>query len=218
MPDIIFDIDETYDPMEDLHRASGKDKKHLAELYREIGYLKPDPTRGIFKEIGHTIMDTNNRLGLGFGRTIEELSGNPRMRERYENKIELDPQYGPDEFYSPSSLKPSHIARTVTTGAVQSVGAIGAGMLGTAVGGPAGGVAAAGTFTFGQIYGDTVKEYRDAMPGEDEGVVQGLAFASAVGQSLLETVIGPEKVIAGFGKSFFSCDFLLGVNLGISAL
>ena len=204
MPDIVFDIDENYNPMEDLRRAEGKDKKRLAELYREIGYLKPDPNRGVFKEIGHTFMDTNNQLGLSFGRTIEELTGNPNMRERYEWEIERNRQYGADEFYSPSSLKPSHVARTVTSGAVQSLGAIGAGMFGNLVAGPPGGIAAAGAVTFGQIYGDTVKEYRDAMPGEDESVVKGLAFTSAVGQSMLETIIGPEKMIAGFGKSFFS--------------
>ena len=77
MPDIIFDIDENYNPMEDLHRASGKDKKRLTELYREIGYLKPDPNRGILTETGHAIIEVckgQNRIILhgGANQAIDE--------------------------------------------------------------------------------------------------------------------------------------------------
>ena len=195
---------ENFDAEAELRKANGKDRKILADTYTRWGILPPDPNRGVLTSIGHTVLDTGNQLGLGFGRTIEELTGHAAMRQKFENEIASNPQYGPDEFYSPSSLKPAHVARTVTTGVTQSVGAIGAGMAGNLIGGPAGGLAAMGGFTFGQIYGDTVKDYREAMPGEDESVVKGLAFTSAVGQSLIESIIGPEKVIAGIGKGFFA--------------
>ena len=173
------------------------------ERRREIGLLPPQD-EGIFKETlkaaGNTVLD----LGRSFGSTLEETTGISGMREYFDDVKRTHRHWEGDPSYRPSSLKPSHVARTIATGVTQSVAAIGAGALGTLAAGPAVGAAAMGATTFAQLYGDTVKDYREAMEDESDELVKGMAFLSAAGQAAIETVLGPERVLAGIGKGFFS--------------
>ena len=177
--------------------------RYRQERNREIGLLPPQD-EGIFKETlkaaGNTVLD----LGRSFGSTLEETTGISGMREYFDDVKRTHRHWEGDPSYRPSSLKPSHVARTIATGVTQSAAAIGAGVLGTLAGGPMGGAAAMTGVTFAQLYGDTVKDYREAMEGESDELVKGMAFLSAAGQSAIETVLGPERVLAGIGKGFFS--------------
>ena len=177
--------------------------RYRQERNREIGLLPPQD-EGVFKEtlkaVGNTVLD----LGRSYGSTLEETTGISGMREYFDDVKRTHRHWEGDPSYRPSSLKPSHVARTIATGVTQSAAAIGAGALGTLAAGPVGGAAAMTGVTFAQLYGDTVKDYREAMEGESDELVKGMAFLSAAGQSAIETVLGPERVLAGIGKGFFS--------------
>lgn len=173
--------------------------KFWIEQFKKAGVL-PAEREGIITETLQSAGNTALQVGKGIGSTIEETTGDPSMRQYFQEKEAANPQWRPDPNYSPSSLHPADIARTVSTGVTQSAISLGAGVVGGMVGGAPGAIAATTAGMFSQTYGERVKEYREAMPGADEGVIKGWAFLSSLGESLIETVAGPEQMVAGAFK------------------
>ncbi len=139
----------------------------------------------------------------GLASTAEELGFGSGMRQATDDWMANTQHLRPYEGYKAFSLNPTDIARTVGQGAAQSAGSMVVGAATTAAtGNPVAGTAAMTALMFGQIYGDRVKEYRDIMKGIPDAQVKALALVSSVGESLIESYIGPEQaVVKLFGKS-----------------
>ncbi len=174
-------------------------EKFWIEQFKKAGLLAPERD-GIIKEAAQAAGSTALQVGRGIGSTIEEVTGEPAIRQYFQEREAAKPHWRPDPNYSPSSLHPADVARTVSTGVTQSALSLGAGIVGGAVGGAPGALAATTAGVFAHTYGDRVKEYREAMPDADDGVIKGWAFLSALGESLIETVAGPEQMVAGMFK------------------
>ena len=178
------------------------ERQFLLNLAEETGQIAPRKD-GMLKEFGQGVAYGGMGVMHGLLSTAEELGFGSGMRQWADDVMSRNQQLAPYEGYSGFSLNPTDIARTVGTGAAQSLGsmAVGAGAT-IATGNPAVGTAAMTAFMFGQIYGDRVKEYRDVMKGVPDGQVKALALLSSVGESLIESYIGPEQaVVRLFGKS-----------------
>ncbi len=185
-----------------LERLQGRERENFLDEMESRGRISPRKD-GMLKEFGQGVVYGGMGVMHGLLSTAEELGFGSGMRQWADDVMARNQQYAPYKGYSGFSLNPTDIARTVGTGAAQSVGsmAVGAGAT-IATGNPAVGTAAMTAFMFGQIYGDRVKEYRDVMQGVPDGQVKALALLSSVGESLIESYIGPEQaVVKLFGKS-----------------
>ena len=138
----------------------------------------------------------------GFGSTLEELDLGDGLNNYMTDVMERNQDLLPDPTYKATSFDPAHLGRTIGTGTGQSGTALTAGVVTTALSGgnPVAGGAVITGITFAQTYGDEVKEFRKAMPNQSEDTIQGLAFISALGQGLIESVAGPEAIASGLAK------------------
>ena len=185
----------TWDGLSDKQRAA------RAARWERIG-LTPPKKDGVLTEAWQGAAGATLDVMRGFGSTAEELGFGSGMREYFDDVKSRNRQYDPYPGYKAASLDPTDIARTIGSGVAQSTLSTAAGMATTAATG--GNVFAGGavmtSIMFAQTYGDRVKEYREMMPDQDEGTVKGLAFASSFGESLIESVCGPEAVLNGVAK------------------
>ena len=194
----IIDIPDDYDYEEGL---TAKERKRLAEAMEAVG-ITPPKKDGILTEFGQGFAGAALDVGRGFGSTIEETTGYSGMREYFDEVKARNRQYDPYPGYKAASLDPVNIARTVGSGVAQSSLSLGAGLVTTAAtgGNAAAGAYVMGSIMFGQLYGDRIKEYREAMPEQDDFTVRQLAFYSAAGESLIEVALGPEAIFNGIAK------------------
>lgn len=193
-----------------------KNDKEWYDYLQRRGIIAPE-NEGFVTETLQGAGNAALNFGQSIGSTVEELGGGTGIKDYFKRKEAAHQNWEPDENYSAMSLNPGNIGRTLGSGVTQSAAAVGTGIVTTAAtgGNAIAGLTAAGAVTFGQIYGDTVKDYRAALPNEDESTVKGLAFVSAAGQSLLETVLGPEKMAAGITKKICT-DALKETTLSMS--
>lgn len=177
--------------------------KKLESLAEKFGIVPPKKD-GILTEAGQAAMDAGTNVIRGIGSTAEELgiTWGDDLREGMDDIRARNQQWLPDPEYKATSFDPAHLSRTISSGVTQSGTALAAGLATTiATGGNAfaGGAVTTGLI-FTQTYGDEVKDFRKAMPGQSEGAIQGLAFFSALGQGLIESVAGPEAIASGLAK------------------
>ena len=178
-----------------------KERRRLFELMERVGLVAPEKN-GILTELKQGAHGAAIDTLRGIGSTLEETTGYPGMREYFDEVKARNRHLDPYAGYKAASLDPVNIARTIGSGAAQSGLSMAAGIATTALTGGnafAGGAVMTGTM-FMQLYGDRVKDYRERMPEQDEGTVKGLAFASALGESLIESVCGPEAAFNGLAK------------------
>lgn len=180
----------------------GPERRALIEEMRKYGMLPPE-NDGFFVEFGEGAGMAALDVMRGIGSTAEELGMGSGMRQYFDEAKAGHQDWNPHPGYTAMSLNPGNLGRTIGSGVAQSTLSMAAGFATTLA---TGGNAVAGTAVmtgvmFGQIYGDRVKEYRQVMPDQDEGTIRGLAFISAAGESLIESVIGPEQIATGIAKS-----------------
>lgn len=186
---------------------SNENDKKLIELAQKTGLIAPR-NDGFLAEAEETI-------GLGFLKgkkalvdtlkhhlpsQIEVILPVSDWSDSLADEIEKHRHWEAPEGYSPLSLKPSHLVRTLGTGAVSMLPTAVASVAGTAAGGPVAGVTAGITTSYAMLFGNTYEEYRAAMPDVDEWKVRTLATLSAGGQAVIEQFLGPEKLLSGLGK------------------
>lgn len=166
-------------------------------LAERLGAVSPRRD-GMVTEFAQGFMQGGVGVLEGLGSTAEELTGSSGLRQYAQDILERNRQWQPDPDYSALSLSPANIARAVGSGTAQSLGSVAAGAAATAAtgGNLLAGAAASAAVTFGTLYGDTVKEYREAMPEQDDTTVKALAFLSAGIQSALEGSLGPEQMVS----------------------
>ena len=186
-----------------LERLQGEQREQLLNEMERRGRIAPRKD-GVVKELGQVFQYEGQNAVRAFASTAEELGMGPGMRQKAEEWMARNQHLRPYPGHTTWSLDPVDIARTVGGGIAQSLGGLAVGAATTiATGGnAAAGTAAMTTFMFGRIYGDRVKEYREAMPGVAERNVKALALVSSLGESLIESYIGPEQAaLKLFGKS-----------------
>ena len=188
-------------PYERVKGKSSRDRQKAIEEMRSEGLLPP-VNEGFLSEMGQGAGLAVLDVGRGIGSTLEEVGFGSGLKDFFEEAKAVRQHWNPDEDYSAMSLNPGNLGRTLGSGVAQSAMALGAGATATLLtgGNLFAGAAASASVTFGQTYGDIVKEYREAMPNQKESTVKGLAFISAAGQSLMESVLGPERLAAGIAK------------------
>ena len=183
-----------------LEGFSPEEREKEIESLRSVGELSP-VNEGFFTETGQSIGLALLEAGRGWGSTIEELSGDTGVREYFEEAMRTRQHWRPDKNYTPLSFNPGNIGRTIGSAIGSTAAPLVAGVATTvATGNPMAGAAVTGTVTFATLFGDEVKEFRQNMPHQDESTIKGLAFLSATGQSLIESVLGPERLAVGLTK------------------
>ena len=183
-----------------LDGFSPEEREKEIESLRSVGELSP-VNEGFLTETGQSIGLALLKAGRGWGSTIEELSGDTGVREYFEEAMRTRQHWRPDKNYTPLSFNPGNIGRTIGSAIGSTAAPLVAGVATTvATGNPMAGAAATGTVTFATLFGDEVKEFRQNMPNQDESTIKGLAFLSATGQSLIESVLGPERLAVGLTK------------------
>ena len=178
-----------------------KRRQQAIDRARSMGRLAPVKD-GALTELGQSIGNEALNVGRRFGSTLEETGLGSGVKDYFEGVKAEHRDWEADPRYRAMSLNPANVARTLGSGVTQSVLPMAAGVATTlATGGNAfaGGAVTTGLM-FGQTFGDRVKEYREAMPQQTEGIIKGLAFVSAAGESLIETVMGPEQLARGIAK------------------
>ena len=197
-------VPEKFSHFKKLDTLKGKEREKYLEYLEKSGLIAPG-NDGFFTELGQGTAQGAVSGLAGFGKTLEDIGLGSGVKEYAEDVLRRNKQWNPHEDYSAFSLNPGNIGRTIGQGLGSTAASLGTTVATTlATGNPVAGLAAGGAVTFSQIYGDTVEEYKKAMPDQDPGTVRGLAFLSASGQSLIETVLGPEKIFAGFAKGIAS--------------
>lgn len=194
-------------PRKDLRKIAGKlrytpaDYKRLEEKAERYGFVLPERD-GILTEAYQGTAHGVLSVAKGVGSTLAEAGITDKVDDYMGEVMNRNQHLRPDPEYKALSIDPANIARTIGTGVGQSAVALGAGVATTAATG--GNVFAGGAMTtgliFAQTYGDEVRDFRDAMPNQDEDVIQGLAFFSSLGQGLIESVAGPEAIASGLAK------------------
>lgn len=183
-----------------LEGFSPEEREKEIESLRSVGELSP-VNEGFLTETGQSIGLALLEAGRGLGSTIEEFSGDTGVREYFEEAMRTRQHWRPDKNYTPLSFNPGNIGRTIGSAIGSTAAPLVAGVATTvATGNPMAGAAATGTVTFATLFGDEVKEFRQNMPNQDESTIKGLAFLSATGQSLIESVLGPERLAVGLTK------------------
>ena len=172
---------------------SEKEYQKYKDQAEKFGLIKPRKD-GVLTELKQGFAKGGFQVLEGIGSTMEEAGLGSGLADWSRRVQRRNQQWNPHEGYSAMSLDPANIARSVGSGVAQSLGSIGAGMAATTVtGNPLVGSAVGIGLTFAQTYGDTVKEYREAMPDQDESTIKGLAFLSSAVESVIEMGFGPEK-------------------------
>lgn len=172
-------------------------RERLFQMQERVGSVKPRKDSFI-TEAGEGVVSGATQVGRGFASTLDELGyGDPLQAiTAWERRNQ---QYRPSEGYQAFSADPADLARTITTGITQAATGIGLGLGATAItGNPIVGGGVTFASTFGQTYGEEVKDFRRDM-SEDDAQLYG--FMSAAGQSLLESVLGPERLVGGLAKT-----------------
>lgn len=185
---------------------SGKTPEQKQKLYdrlERLGLVAPRKD-GILTELAEGAEGAAYGVGKGLGSTLEEATGYSGMKQYFGDVMRRNQQLNPYPGYKALSLNPTDIARTIGSGAAQSTLSLAGGVAATALSGgnPVAGVIAGTATMFGQVYGDRVQEYREAFPDEDESVVKGYAFLSSLGESFIETLLGPEQLATGIAKKW----------------
>jgi len=182
----------------ELIRGLGdKQRAEAFSAFESVGIVPPKKG-GVIEEGLQGIASGALQVGKGFSSTLDEL-GISSPLESITDYERRNQQFRPSADYEAFSLDPANLARTITTGITQATTGIGAGIATSLVtGNPVAGGAVTFASTFGQTYGEEVKDFRRDMP---EGEAQTLALVSTIGQSLLESVLGPERLVGGIGKS-----------------
>ena len=190
-------------PEPDWTGISEERRKKMLERWEKTGLVSPRKD-GAFTELGQSLGGGLLDVGRGIGSAIEEATGYSGMRESFEDLKGRNRHLDPYEGYTAASLDPVNIARTVGSGVATTLPSAVVGTAATVLTGGAAlpGVIAGTGVMFSQLYGDRVNEYRELMPDQDELTVRNLAFASAVGESLLETCLGPETLARGIAKKW----------------
>lgn len=207
MPFVFNEKDRHYNNIPDVPIARNwndlpeDERKREFKRAEELGFVAPRKD-GFFTEMGQAALGAAYGVGKGLGSTLEETTGYSGMKKYFGNVMLQNQHLNPYPGYKALSLNPTDIARTIGSGAAQSTLALGGAVVGGVLGGGIGGIAASTGMMFAQIYGDRVQEYREAYPNQDEGTVQGLAFLSSLGESLIESVIGPEQLATGIAKKW----------------
>ena len=177
-----------------LSMDNDTDRRNILDAFESIGEIRPRRD-GVLTELGQGFMSGVTGTVRGVASTLEELGATPEWRKSMDAYLQRNQQWMPPDDYEAFSLSPTNIAYAVGSGAGQTLPSMAAGIAGNAAL-PGLGTALMGSTIFAQIYGDTVKDFREAMPSQDEGTIKGLAFISAAGQSLLEGALGPELAIS----------------------
>jgi len=178
-------------------------KQKLFDRLERLGLVAPRKD-GILTELAEGAEGAAYGVGKGLGSTLEEATGYSGMKQYFGDVMRRNQQLNPYPGYKALSLNPTDIARTIGSGAAQSTLSLAGGVAATALSGgnPVAGVIAGTATMFGQVYGDRVQEYREAFPDEDESVVKGYAFLSSLGESFIETLLGPEQLATGIAKKW----------------
>ena len=95
-----------------LEGFSPEERKKEIESLRSVGELPPI-NDGFFIEtwqgVGYNVL----RAGISIGSTIEEISGDTGVREYFEEAMSTRQHWRPDKNYTPLSLNPGNIGRTI---------------------------------------------------------------------------------------------------------
>lgn len=164
---------------------------------REKAGIIPAQRDGFFGEISDSYRLGMAQFKRSLGTTAEELGFNSAgvaTRHEAENYIRDNQQLQQSEDYSPLSLSPSDLGRTVGSVAASTTGVAVAGLLGTAAGGPVVGASMGASVAFGQRYGDKVQEYRQELPEDSKDMAESLAFGVSAAMGIFESFLGPEAV------------------------
>ena len=193
-------VPEKFNPLKKLDTLHGKEREKYLEFLEKSGFIAPG-NDGLLTELGQGAAQGAVSGLASIGNTLDKAGLGSGVKEYAEDVLRRNRQWGAHEDYSAFSLNPGNIGRTIGQGLGSTAASLAAGVGTTLLtGNPVAGLAAGGAVTFAQTYGDTLDEYTKAMPDQTPQTVKGLAFFSAAGQSLIETVLGPEKVFAGLAK------------------
>ena len=193
-------VPEKFNPLKKLDTLHGKEREKYLEFLEKSGFIAPG-NDGLLTELGQGAAQGAVSGLASIGNTLDKAGLGSGVKEYAEDVLRRNRQWGAHEDYSAFSLNPGNIGRTIGQGLGSTAASLAAGVGTTLLtGNPVAGLAAGGAVTFAQTYGDTLDEYTKAMPDQAPQTVKGLAFFSAAGQSLIETVLGPEKVFAGLAK------------------
>lgn len=194
-------VPSNFNPYKKLDSLSGREREKYLEFLEKSGFI-PASKDGFFTELAQGTAQGAVQQFAGLGKTIEELGFGSGVKDYAEDVLRRNQQWNNPDDYSAFSLNPGDIGRTIGKGLGSTAASLAAGTATTlATGSPVAGVVVAGGVTFSQIYGDTVEDYKNAMPNQSPEVIRALAFFSASGQSIMESVLGPEKFVAGLAKS-----------------
>ena len=180
---------------------SPSEYKELLNDAEKYGVIAPRKD-GVLEETWEGVQHGALTAVKGLGSTMDEAGFGDGLYEYMKGIEERNQDLLPDPTYKPTNFDLAHMGRTVGTGIGQSGTSLAAGVATTAMTGGnafAGGTVITG-MVFAQTYGDEVKEFREAMPKQSEDTIKGLAFVSAMGQGLIESVLGPEAIASGVAK------------------
>ena len=179
--------------VDDFYNLTEEEQRQRIKQDRKVGLRAPKKD-GFLTETGEGFLDSALRIGEGLGASLSEAGITDAVDKYFADVRARHRDWEPYEGYKAASWDPISWGRTIgnaagTTGASLLTG----GVTTLATGNPSLGMAVGTAAMFSHMWGNKVREYREAMPDMDDGTVKMIAAFEALGESLIENY-GPMDV------------------------